>query len=91
MVTKFITSYYKNGLWVKLAKGGGYTVGFDIRAKPFRFPEKGVVLLETEVMPVIKQFRISLQNNHRNMHLLISFDILSQYYRNKGSTFSARV
>jgi hypothetical protein len=53
MVTKFIISYYKNGLWVNLSKGGGCPVGFDIRAKTlFDFPNESVVLLQTEVMPV---------------------------------------
>jgi hypothetical protein len=53
MVNKFNISYYKNGLLVNLAKGGGCPVGFDIRAKTlFDFPNECVVLLQTEVMPV---------------------------------------
>jgi hypothetical protein len=57
----------------------------------FDFQNKCIVLLQSEVMPVINHFRIFIQDNHRNMELLISFDRLSQSYRNKGPTFSARV
>jgi hypothetical protein len=40
MVNKFRISYYKNWLWVTLAKGGGCPVGFDIRAKTFLIPKR---------------------------------------------------
>jgi hypothetical protein len=57
----------------------------------FRFPKRMCCPVANGSPASHKQFRIFLQDNHRNMHLLISFDRLSQSYRNKGPTFSAQV
>ena len=55
---------------------------------PFRFRKQ----ICCPVSPAShEQFRIPLQENLRNMHLLISFDRLSKSHRNKGSTISVQV